>query len=201
MFSHAYIAKKNLVVFGCINIICFRNLQKSATLVVVPNQTRRLLATLTLNTFGKNRFIFNVSYSVNSVSEEPCIIDSRCRTVEEHEKGIRPHNTIPTRTQCMSITSNLGRNSCLQVIKRYEHKPLGFVETKAKLLRSAYLYTQDRINGTVRNLYDTVLQYRCPLGQKFSNSQQSNTANSIACLLYTSPSPRDATLSRMPSSA
>ena len=147
---------------------------------MVPNQTRRLLAILTLNTFGKNRFILNVSYSENTVSEEPCIIDSRCRTVENHKKGIRPHNTIPTRALCMSITSTLGRDGCLQVIKRYENKPLGFVETKAKLLRSAYLYTQDPINGTVRNLYDTMLQYRCPSGQKFSNSHQSYTSNSIA---------------------
>ena len=80
----------------------------------------------------------------------------------------------------MSITSKLGRNSCLEAIKRYENKPLGIVETKAKLLRSAYQYTQDPINGTIRNLYDTVLQYRCPHGQKFSNAQESYTANSIA---------------------
>ena len=30
---------------------------------------------------------------------------------------------------------------------------------------------------------------------------ETDTDNAIACLLYTSPSPRDATLSRMPSSA
>ena len=34
-----------------------------------------------------------------------------------------------------------------------------------------------------------------------SGSGKSVTAKSLICLLYTSPSPRDATLSRMPSSA
>ena len=34
-----------------------------------------------------------------------------------------------------------------------------------------------------------------------ANVSGGSVANSIVCLLYTSPSPRDATLSRMPSSA
>ena len=39
------------------------------------------------------------------------------------------------------------------------------------------------------------------LRAKTASSQQMLTQASSACLLYTSPSPRDATLSRMPSSA
>ena len=39
------------------------------------------------------------------------------------------------------------------------------------------------------------------VSQKFHNHRALFIANNRACLLYTSPSPRDATLSRMPSSA
>ena len=39
-----------------------------------------------------------------------------------------------------------------------------------------------------------------PLNQ-IPNDENSIKGNNISCLLYTSPSPRDATLSRMPSSA
>ena len=39
------------------------------------------------------------------------------------------------------------------------------------------------------------------LGQGFPDGQGPDDVRERACLLYTSPSPRDATLSRMPSSA
>ena len=42
--------------------------------------------------------------------------------------------------------------------------------------------------------------YTPPIGPHRSTNQQ-GTSHNLACLLYTSPSPRDATLSRMPSSA
>ena len=40
-----------------------------------------------------------------------------------------------------------------------------------------------------------------PVGAATDAQQQRTTTSELACLLYTSPSPRDATLSRMPSSA
>ena len=47
---------------------------------------------------------------------------------------------------------------------------------------------------------DSIVQDEC--GNKFdSNLEYSRNLLDIICLLYTSPSPRDATLSRMPSSA
>ena len=42
---------------------------------------------------------------------------------------------------------------------------------------------------------------RAPVEELFSNPLHSYTKGLLTCLLYTSPSPRDATLSRMPSSA
>ena len=43
--------------------------------------------------------------------------------------------------------------------------------------------------------------YRVMVGKFYKKSIALNKANDLPCLLYTSPSPRDATLSRMPSSA
>ena len=42
---------------------------------------------------------------------------------------------------------------------------------------------------------------RVPFGKKFSKKKRPEKNQNIACLLYTSPSPRDGLLSRMPSSA
>ena len=39
------------------------------------------------------------------------------------------------------------------------------------------------------------------IGGKFFSDMLDHTQGTLTCLLYTSPSPRDATLSRMPSSA
>ena len=44
-------------------------------------------------------------------------------------------------------------------------------------------------------------QSQQPERQRLESQQLEKTLKTLACLLYTSPSPRDATLSRMPSSA
>ena len=58
-----------------------------------------------------------------------------------------------------------------------------------------------KIANTLKDSSDDVLEtYRCILtSEEFHDEQQRSVL--IRCLLYTSPSPRDATLSRMPSSA
>ena len=56
----------------------------------------------------------------------------------------------------------------------------------------------------ITEVADFILVYdKDPLNQKiiFIHAKQSSKPKLYACLLYTSPSPRDATLSRMPSSA
>ena len=123
---------------------------------------------------GINWFTLKISYFSN-YSEEPCIIDSRCRLIKQNKDDTQSLSSkskmVPTVTLCMTITSSWGRKSCLKVIEINQKKPLGLVETKNKLLESAYLYEDDPINGIVRNLYDTMLQYRCPFGQMFSTNQ------------------------------
>lgn len=154
--------------------------ENAPTLEAVPDQRRRLFVTLILKARGINWFNLNVSYFSN-FSEEPCIIDSRCRLVEQGKDDTNSsassktktinNKIIPTLIQCMTIGSSLGRKSCLKVIEISKKKPLGLVETKNKLLESAYLYDEDPINSIVRNLYGTILQYRCPFGQRFSTNQ------------------------------
>ena len=53
------------------------------------------------------------------------------------------------------------------------------------------------------NQRETTIAWRKSTGEPFHNAivWQDTRTQDICCLLYTSPSPRDATLSRMPSSA
>ena len=61
---------------------------------------------------------------------------------------------------------------------------LGFLETKIKI---------QNLPQVMRNL--------CPQWNWTSNATSEDRGRVIVCLLYTSPSPRDGLLSRMPSSA
>ena len=54
------------------------------------------------------------------------------------------------------------------------------------------------LNNNTRN---KILRKFDIVDNKISNDNTHNTSNDVACLLYTSPSPRDGLLSRMPSSA
>ena len=58
---------------------------------------------------------------------------------------------------------------------------------------------EDRGISTLHSYYGKDMYLRMPLGTSRGNSGV--IAKTMDCLLYTSPSPRDATLSRMPSSA
>ena len=70
-----------------------------------------------------------------------------------------------------------------------------------KNILNGIAYVQSTFNNTIISIADTngnVISW-ASAGQKgFKGSRKSTP---YACLLYTSPSPRDATLSRMPSSA
>ena len=76
---------------------------------------------------------------------------------------------------------------------------IGLVDTGSITLKNWGLFQSLSCPG-IKNGCDTVLN--SPWGTLFENNQV-NLPLSLAgvCLLYTSPSPRDATLSRMPSSA
>ena len=58
----------------------------------------------------------------------------------------------------------------------------------------------DTADDVVKKLTDTTLELPAIEGSHGVGNDQNNLGIN-ACLLYTSPSPRDATLSRMPSSA
>ena len=67
-----------------------------------------------------------------------------------------------------------------------------------------WLKVENRIKFKTLLICHNIIHGRAPdyLIQMFStNDSQHGTRQAKACLLYTSPSPRDATLSRMPSSA
>ena len=77
---------------------------------------------------------------------------------------------------------------------------LNFINNTARL--GGAVYVEDRGYNEVRSVFD--LQCQTTLVKMyFQNNSALLGGNQIygGCLLYTSPSPRDATLSRMPSSA
>ena len=63
------------------------------------------------------------------------------------------------------------------------------------------IYTKNSENPLIRDLIIEGLSLARTQKEEFSSILNSNENDINACLLYTSPSPRDATLSRMPSSA
>ena len=72
--------------------------------------------------------------------------------------------------------------------------PIDVFDLQSKTLTRSYLEHSDRITG---------IDWAGD-GQSFMSTSKDGTVrfyNKKSCLLYTSPSPRDATLSRMPSSA
>ena len=131
-------------------------------------------------------FLLNVSY-YSRIYDEPCILDSNCRLVlqDQENSELSKTNTIrktilPTISECMSILTSLGRQSCLQMIENDKKKPLGFNQTKEKILELAHRYDEDPENSIVRNLYGTVLQYKCPFGQRFSVRDQNDVITNSA---------------------
>ena len=88
-----------------------------------------------------------------------------------------------------ALISYQGLNKNRNIVEKLKHYP--YVEHRQKeyyrLLSSGFVHGSMNhllINGFVLYMFGTAIEYQ------FSS-----------CLLYTSPSPRDATLSRMPSSA
>ena len=78
----------------------------------------------------------------------------------------------------------------------------GYKTTDGKKVKWGVLYRSDKLS----DLSTDDQEYLSSLGIKNvidfrSSNEKSEDPDLIPCLLYTSPSPRDATLSRMPSSA
>ena len=62
--------------------------------------------------------------------------------------------------------------------------------------------TSDKVAAYLRKLVETMMLHKvCNPNRCFNGSHGKSLTKCKYCLLYTSPSPRDATLSRMPSSA
>ena len=145
---------------------------------LVPTQQRRLLLTLILTDPGVNWYSLEVSYS-SDFPNAPCVIDSRCRLVAQGKTNAKSTIRRKTVAQCLSILTSFGRKLCLLRIEIEKNKPLGLVETRQRLLASAFTYSEDANNSLVRNLYDTVLQYRCPFGQEFSINNNQKTIDIV----------------------
>ena len=78
-----------------------------------------------------------------------------------------------------------------------------FTEKKDRLHRSAYQFKVSE-DGTMLKIQGEItfgFSNNFPQALKDHPGLKTIVLNSQGCLLYTSPSPRDATLSRMPSSA
>ena len=63
------------------------------------------------------------------------------------------------------------------------------------------VYLTSRLNGIVDSLIDVLIDAVHKINSQAEKKLRTELGKTISCLLYTSPSPRDATLSRMPSSA
>ena len=88
----------------------------------------------------------------------------------------------------------------METIKHMPHMKRHRIEVET---RDIYVPLAHRLGmSTVKSqLEDLVLSVLNPSGFKEIESKVKSSERQRDCLLYTSPSPRDATLSRMPSSA
>ena len=77
---------------------------------------------------------------------------------------------------------------------------------KHKYIKIKYLCGNSSVGKTISSYEKSLSKYKLPKIKKFNKNLLDDvdiifTALPNGCLLYTSPSPRDATLARMPSSA
>ena len=74
-------------------------------------------------------------------------------------------------------------------------------QKKIVLAYSGGLDTSIILKWLQENYNAEVIAYTADIGQNLDRKKIANNAKKLGCLLYTSPSPRDRSLSRMPSSA
>ena len=99
------------------------------------------------------------------------------------------HATVAQVWEALKEEKNLARNTIQTTLVRLEQK--GYLRHRKKGNAFVYYPTDERSN-TLRSMLKNLVNV----------AFEGSTAGMVmTCLLYTSPSPRDATLSRMPSSA
>ena len=97
----------------------------------------------------------------------------------------------PIAVQSMTNTETLDIEATVAQIRRLEAVGADIVRVSVPSIEAAEAFGEIRKRVTVPLVSDIHFDYRIAL----------RVAELGVCLLYTSPSPRDATLSRMPSSA
>ena len=124
----------------------------------------------------------------------------------------------PARTQATGENLSEGATSRVGTVTRQTLRAIAFPEFVADLIRSTFraiidasIQQLDAIRALLGNVSGTVDEFeesnitdsqaREWLAQQFGSHLQLSGGRLSACLLYTSPSPRDGLLSRMPSSA
>ena len=102
------------------------------------------------------------------------------------------------RTACLNNLAQIGLG-LHNFEYAHEHFPAGVLDTKGPILSAP----QGQHTGFLVQLLPFIEQRGIfdRFDQDLGAYAQANAAARAICLLYTSPSPRDATLSRMPSSA
>ena len=106
--------------------------------------------------------------------------------------------TIASRSDERAITQTLDYSAIIdRFLLAHDIKPKS-KETYRRALKQFFTYLETE--GVTRPTRETLIAYKTYLIDK-KLSPYTVSAYIIACLLYTSPSPRDRTRSRMPSSA
>ena len=153
-------------------------------------------------------YLFN-SFSVNTGNST--VIDN---DIHVH---VQDEFTVYLRSLYASLTPT--QTSSNQWPPAYTHEYFRLAMIKEETVKAGQI-EDEYVRMTITGKVDDILQKKCPieLGNIFQDSVtklkrkvvllegapgcgKSTLSVYIACLLYTSPSPRDATLSRMPSSA
>ena len=90
--------------------------------------------------------------------------------------------------------SNITNQSLSEILESIKSKKISSLELTQAYIKN--IENAKKLNAFVTTTFDQALEN----AKKFDNKPNNDQLLS-GCLLYTSPSPRDATLSRMPSSA
>ena len=120
------------------------------------------------------------------------------------KEGIQNGQLIPV--LCGSALENIGVDLLLEAVVKYLPSPENRIPVKAKKIEDNTEITVSANGGDVASalVFKTVADPyagKLTLFRMFSGVIKGDSSIYNTCLLYTSPSPRDATLSRMPSSA
>ena len=147
---------------------------------------------------------YNVKGSVRDLNDE-----SKTAHVIQHAKDVGVENRLELVEGDILDADNwaemiTGCDSLFHTATIYSNTKDGQLIIDTALLGTTHLMTAARDAGIKRVIYTSSVAAvgNTPKGRaKTEDDWQTERSSPYICLLYTSPSPRDATLSRMPSSA